>query len=269
MLMSGPSSGMASTGSHWPSLIVNGPIRHQIGMLSTFGPGSRANVTIGRAIQLCIVNIGRFKPAVLDKSAIGAATKFNLGLIGENEEDSPWEPLHTTFGFQPLDSTIIALGDHSALSVNHEATSPEELLCSIVEDLSTAQIYDAPSVNQGGRTPAPLRDARGGGPRNMSGGGGGAILYVGGRHREVFRAAGWSRANIQDYVADHLGRTVADVKSRGYSGGRLRPEQLDAEFLGRIANPRNVVVLAAGGPGSYTLVNRGGGGGHGAMLIAR
>jgi hypothetical protein len=204
---------------------------------------------------------------VLDKSAIGAATKFNLGLIAENEEDSPWEPLHTTFGYQAQDSTIMALGDHSSLSVNHEASTPQELLRSIIEDLSTAQIYDAPSVNQGGHTPAPLRDARGGGPTNRSGGGGGAILYVGGRHRDVFRSAGWSRANIQDYVAEHLGRTVADVRSRGYSGGRLQPDQLDTEFLGRISNPRNVVVLAAGGPGSYTLVNRGGASGHGVQLI--
>jgi hypothetical protein len=234
---------------------------------STFGPGSRANITIGRAIQLCYVNIGRFKPAVLDKSAIGAATKFNLGLIGENEEDSPWEPLHTVFGYQAQDNTIMALGDHSSLSVNHEATTPRELLRGIVDDLSTAQIYDAPSVNQGGQAPAPLRDARGGGPTNRSGGGGGAILYVGGRHRDVFRSAGWTRENIQDFVAEHLGRTVRDVRARGYSGGRLRPDQLDSEFLGRIANPRNVVVLSAGGPGSYTLVNRGSISAHGLHLI--
>jgi hypothetical protein len=269
ILLSNPSTGMASTGSHWPSLIVNGPIRRQLGILSTFGPGSRANITIGRALQLCIVNIGRFKPAVLDKSAIGAATKFNLALIGENEEDSPWAPLHTTFGFQAQDSTVMALGDHSALSVNHEATTPEELLRSIVEDLCTAQVYDAPSVNQGGHEPAPLRDARRGGTANRSGGGGGAILYVGGRHRDVFRTAGWDRPAIQEFVAEHLGRTVADVRSRGYSGGRLRPDQLDTDFLGRLANPANVVILSAGGSGSYTLVNRGGAGGHGIQLIPR
>jgi hypothetical protein len=267
ILLSNPSTGMASTGSHWPSLVVNGPIRGRLRIESTFGPGSRANITIGRAIQLCIVNIGRFKPAVLDKSAIGAATKFNLGLIGENEEDSPWEPLHTTFGFQSDESTVMALGDHSSLSVNHEATTPQELLRSIVEDLSTAQIYDAPSVNQGGREPAPLRDARHGGTANRSGGGGGAILYVGGRHRGVFRRAGWTRNAIQEFVAEHLGRTVADVRSRGYSGGRIRPDQLDTDFLGRISNPANVVVLSAGGPGSYTLINRGGAGGHGIEKI--
>jgi hypothetical protein len=178
---------------------------------NVMGEGFRPNAAIGRAIRLGLINLG----------------------------GSPWEALHMTFGYQAQDSTIRALGVHSSLVVNHEASTPQEL----------------------------LRDARRGGPTNRNGGGGAAILYFGGRHRDVVRSACWSHQNVQDHVAVHLGRAIADVRSRGCSGGRLRPDQSETEFLGRIANPGNVVVLAAGGPGSCTLVNRGDASGHGVQLI--
>jgi hypothetical protein len=129
---------------------------------------------------------------------------------------------------------------------------------SIVADLSTAQIFDAPTVNQGGTNPAGLKDSRRGGPTSTSGGGGGAVVYFGGRHREVLRKAGWSRADVQEYIAEHLGRTIGDIRARGYNGGRIRPDQLDEEFIGRIQDPKYVVVLSAGGEGSYSMIDRGG-----------
>jgi hypothetical protein len=248
----------ASTGAHMPSLIVNGPVRKRLGISSVFGPGARANAVIGRAIVLTCMNVGRERPAVTDKSSLGKADKYNFGLIGENEEDSPWEPLHTVFGFAAEDSTVTAMGDHSLVSVNHEGTTAREVLRAIIEDLSTAQIFDAPTVNQGGQAPVVLRDRRHSPTvsAGMSGGGGGAIVYFGGRHRDVLRREGWSRRDVQEYIAEHLGRTIGEIRSRGYEGRRVLPEQSGDEFIGRVADPTHVVVLSAGGRGSYSVVNR-------------
>jgi hypothetical protein len=248
----------ASTGAHMPSLVVNGPIRRRLGISSVFGPGAHANAAIGRAIVLTCMNVGRERPAITDKSSLGKADKYNFGLIGENEEDSPWEPLHTTFGFDASQSTVASMGDHSLVSVNHQGSTPQEILRAIVEDLATVQIFDAPTVNQGGQSPVVLRDRRAnaGVAAGMSGGGGGAIVYFGGRHRDVLRRAGWSRGDVQEYVAHNLGRTIGDIRSRGYEGRRVLPEQPDDEFIGRVADPSHVVVLSAGGSGSYSVVNR-------------
>src|SRR3981081_2948274 len=53
-------SGAMSTSGPAPLIIVNGPIVRQIGMKSgqnLFGPGNRANATIGRALRLSLINL--------------------------------------------------------------------------------------------------------------------------------------------------------------------------------------------------------------------
>ena len=89
-----------------PLAIVNGPVRKQIGMNGShgaFGPGNRANATIGRAIRLILLNVGGALPGVLDKSTQGTPAKYSY-CVAENEEDSPWAPYHVEKGYRPQDS---------------------------------------------------------------------------------------------------------------------------------------------------------------------
>src|SRR5581483_5149653 len=82
----------ASTGGSAPLLIVNGPIRREIGMNSThnaLGNGSRANATIGRAVRLVLINMLGCVPGELDRSTLGHPGKFTF-CIAEDEEDSSW-----------------------------------------------------------------------------------------------------------------------------------------------------------------------------------
>src|SRR5204862_7908761 len=56
-----------STSTHFaaPLIVVNGPIRASIGLNSAFGvfgPGYRANATIGRALRLLMMNVGGARP---------------------------------------------------------------------------------------------------------------------------------------------------------------------------------------------------------------
>ncbi|MPZ73950.1 MAG: hypothetical protein GEU74_12095 [Nitriliruptorales bacterium] len=269
-------AGLASTGSHWPTVLVNGPVRKTLGIASHLGPGARANATIGRAVLLTSMNVGRFRPALLDKSAVGNAEKYNFAVIGENEEDSPWEPLHVAMGFQPEDSTVMLLGDHSKLVINTEATSPDEVCRSFVSDMTTIQRFDAPSVGRreagqptrlgsfGIQAPFAGAAAGGGGgsaatvldasaparPR-----GGGTTVYVGGTHREIFRRAAWTRRQVQDHIVSlGPGRAIGDIRRSGYDGGRILPEQLDDEFVPITLDPESIVLFAAGGPGGYSFL---------------
>src|SRR6185295_19343688 len=94
-----------------PVLIVNGPIRNEIGVNSgrgCLGPGWRANATIGRAIRLCMLNIGGCPPGDVDKAIHGMPGKLAF-CFGEAEEESPWQPLHVDNGYTRQQSTVTAV----------------------------------------------------------------------------------------------------------------------------------------------------------------
>jgi hypothetical protein len=91
-----------------PVIWVNGPIVKEIGMncrSGYLGPGNRANASIGRAIGLCMINLGwRLLPETGDM--LGQPERYVNILFAENEEDSPWESFAVQQGFAPEDSTV-------------------------------------------------------------------------------------------------------------------------------------------------------------------
>ena len=97
-----------STGSWAPFLVVNGPIRKDIHINSGSGalsPGNLSNSAIGRALGLIVKNIGGARKGIEDMGTLGNPGKYSL-VLAENEEDSPWEPLHVERGFKKEDSTV-------------------------------------------------------------------------------------------------------------------------------------------------------------------
>ncbi|HYG26989.1 MAG TPA: hypothetical protein VD906_08780 [Caulobacteraceae bacterium] len=101
---------LMSTGAFAPLVLVNGPIIERLrvnGGRCCLGPGKQneVNIRIGRAVTLCLKNIGRWVPGVMDLDSIGTPRKFNL-CMAENQADSPWEPYHVTQGFRPDDDTV-------------------------------------------------------------------------------------------------------------------------------------------------------------------
>ena len=93
-----------------PLILVNGPIADRAGInygTSAMGPGvvNKANTAIGRALRLCLINIGYCKAGAGDPNFIGLPTKFGM-CIAENEEVSPWQPYHVDKGFRPDESAV-------------------------------------------------------------------------------------------------------------------------------------------------------------------
>jgi hypothetical protein len=90
-----------------PLTIVNGPVRHRLGVDSgghAYSGGANANGVIGRAIRLALRNIGDAKGEV-DRSTLGMPSKFSF-VLAENEEASPWEPLHVSLGFEASQDVV-------------------------------------------------------------------------------------------------------------------------------------------------------------------
>src|SRR6266567_4536574 len=99
----------STTSSSAAMVVVNGPIRHEIGMnwqIGAMGPYNHANATIGRAYGLLSQNLqGGSEPGVTFMGSQGNNYTYNNVTFAENEERSPWEPLHVQKGFKPTDST--------------------------------------------------------------------------------------------------------------------------------------------------------------------
>jgi len=99
----------ASTGSNTPVVIVNGPIAKELNInsgIGYLGHGWQANSTIGRAVRMCLINLGHVWPQVNDMGLTGREAAFGNYTFAENEEDSPWKPYHTDRGFKAEDSTV-------------------------------------------------------------------------------------------------------------------------------------------------------------------
>lgn len=156
---------LATTFSVGPVVIVSGPVSKAIGMnsgVNVLGQGSRANSTIGRALQLVIRNVGGGRPGGVDRATLGNPGKVGL-CIAEDEERSPWEPLSETRGVAPGVSavTVVAAGGVRSI-VDQTSRTPESLVASMAKSLRGQD----------------------------------AILIVSPDHGRLFRSAGWSRARL-------------------------------------------------------------------------
>jgi hypothetical protein len=99
----------ASTGSITPVILVNGPIAKELNInsgIGYLGHGWRANSTIGRAVRLCLINLGHMWPQANDMALTGREAAFGNFTFAENEADSPWNPYHTDLGYKPEESTV-------------------------------------------------------------------------------------------------------------------------------------------------------------------
>ena len=137
-----------------PCLIVNGPIAEELGINSrygAFGPGTRANATIGRAVRLILLNVGGAAPGILDRSTQGQPAKYAF-CVAENEAESPWDALHVERGFDESQSTVTVtaadgthnLNDH----ISHQAAGILSTLCNAMNDMgaNNSYLYGQPTI---------------------------------------------------------------------------------------------------------------------------
>jgi len=181
-----------STTGTAPLLIVNGPVRARIGLNSTgnvFGSGFRANATIGRAIRLTVINVFDLHPHQLDQATQGTLAKYSA-CIAENEEESPWAPLHVEYGFGPSDSAVTALVVRSCMHIEARHTrAPEQLALDFANTIS--------------RTGALIHETSS------------ALLVLGPEHAQVFAAAGWSKDDVRQAIYDRAVNSRASLAAVG------------------------------------------------------
>ena len=127
-----------------PLIIVNGPIRRELGFAcgsNVFSNVARTNSTLGRALQLILTNLGGARPGEIDMSTLGNAGKFSY-CIAENEEENPWEPLHAESGLKREQSAVTLFAGESPHGVSeHMAREGRHILKAISRALATVWSY--------------------------------------------------------------------------------------------------------------------------------
>jgi len=134
-----------STGAGVIFTMVSGPAVGRLGFHTRewiFGPnGGRANAAIGRAIRLVLWNIGRAHPGKLIKGTMGNPAAWSY-CIGEEQELTPWEPLHVDFGFAPGESavTVMKAGEHSQIAVPLNTVGLNECITLLARGIGRAGV---------------------------------------------------------------------------------------------------------------------------------
>jgi len=180
-----------TTFSATPLTIINGPIRQEIGVNcghNALGHGFRANATIGRVVRLVIMNIGGAKPQEITKATMGHPAQFTF-CVGENEEESPWEPLHVEKGFRPEQSTVTMFGGHSPLQISdHASRSAEQLALSL--GWTMASLWNHKNF--------PLFSD--------------TVLIVCPEHAKTFAQDGWSKNDLRQFLFEKIRKPFREVK---------------------------------------------------------
>jgi hypothetical protein len=217
----GPAS---STGGSAIVVIVNGPIVTRLGIKfgnNLFGQGVRANATIGRAVRLTMMNVMQTQPGLFDRATLGTPGKYSF-CFAENEEESPWEPLHVTRGVRREQSAVTVYASNSLYQVyNQLAAAPEPLLRCFADALVNLGVPNVKGFNQ-------------------------TLLVFAGEHTEVLGKAGWSKREIAEYIVAHARRPLADFKRAARLPGEPTPAD-ETTQRALFERPEDILIVAAGG----------------------
>jgi hypothetical protein len=133
---SGRPSMPSSTTSFASMMVVNGPIRNEIGMNSGLGalsPVNYANSVIGRAWTLMSICLGDMRPGATFTASTGTTINYNNMCCAENEENSIWKPFHVRKGYKAEESTVSLFRGWIVLGFN---TGPARRMAEVVKNTS-------------------------------------------------------------------------------------------------------------------------------------
>lgn len=210
-------------------LVVNGPARTQLDINSghnLFGQGWRANATIGRALRLCLINIGGGLPELGDMSTLGNPNKYG-SCIAENEEASPWEPFHVERGFDAGQTVVTVAGVTAPMNVAILSQDPEAIL----DGISGALLVSGGNLRLFTAQP---------------------LVVIGPVHAVHLARGGYDKASIRQYLWEHgtielTGQHATDDKATREWKVRSVFSEGGKDYLRPCVSADDIGIVVAGG----------------------
>jgi hypothetical protein len=211
-----------STGGAGVLMIINGPVARELDINAgdnLFGPGWRANLTIGRAVRLVMRNVCGSRPGTLDRGTLGHPGKLSY-VIAENEAESPWTPLHVERGFRAEQSTVTVMAAEAPHQFyNQLSRTADGVLTTLADDMRVSgNVMGQPHY----------------------------CVVLAGEHMRTIAADGWTKANIRTFLFDHTQNSIGHLKRTGRMAGAVQPGD-DTTMRPLVASADNILVVAAGG----------------------
>ncbi|WP_423802525.1 hypothetical protein [Neobacillus sp. SAB-20_R2A] len=213
----GPS---ASTHGAAIMIAVNGPIVEQIGLNSganAFGPGNRANATIGRAIRLLMINAGGSPE--FDRSTLGTSAKYSFCFA---EKKTDWTPLHVQRGFKENDSTVTVFACEGPNQIqNHGSLNSVGILRTMSDRMSALGTMNMASETEMAVVLCP-------------------------EHYHHLQKEGWSKESVQQFLYENAKRSIRDMKHGGIIDAPIDDGD-EHKFKHAIPSPEQILLMIAGG----------------------
>jgi hypothetical protein len=232
----------ATTHPAAPLVLVSGPQAAALGMNSgagAFGPGFRANASIGRAVRLVLLNLGGARPGILDRATQGQPSKYTY-CIAENDEESPWVPHRVHLGFQPDETIVIVAALENPHNINdHGSFTAEQILTTIAGTMAT------------------------GGSNSNYLGGTDPYLFLCPEHAVQIAQEGFSREDVQDFLFERarMPRSRMGAGQWSYLRDRHRAnprykelglDDPDLDEFPAMTDPRDLNIVVVGGAGKHS-----------------
>ena len=221
---------LSSLGGSAILTIVNGPIARDLNINSRnnlFGPGNRANATIGRAIRLILMNACAAIPGLFDRSILGHPGKYTY-CIAEAETETHWTPLHVERGFSASQSTVTVFACEGPRHVRTMG-GPENIVFTVA-DVASSLGTSMSTVGSSSDASAVVRQGE-------------IAIIVSGESRVW---DGWSKDDFRRALLPRIKRSMADLKRGGEVREELSPGDEDT-YLPLIASLEDIIVIFAGG----------------------
>ena len=223
---------LATTMPVGPVIVCNGPGTRAIGMnsgMNVFGQGNRANLTIGRAVQLIIRNIGGGRPGEVDRATHGNPGKLSF-CFAEDELGTPWTTLSESRGIsRTTDAVTVFPGEGPRCVVDQLARDPESLTNTFAACLRT--LHNPKSVLAFD-----------------------AIVVMGPEHARVYADAGWDRDRVLTEIHARLQIPGSEL-IRGANGiAEGVPTHLSGMTLPKFRPGGLLLVHAGGGAGLFSAI---------------
>ena len=227
----------ATTGGAAPVIIVNGPVAQRLeinGDTGCFGPGYRANASIGRALRLVIRNLGGLVPGEMDKATLATPARYSF-CFAENEARSPWEPRHLELGYDPTSSIVTVAGIRNVYTVM-ETTVPSgiEIMRTIVGTMQAVGISNYYQIGTGAQI----------------------VMVLCPEHAAEISASGLSKADIREFIYQNARMPLRQLRDVAHFANRNWPDWVDQSnpdtLVPIVASADDIVVLVAGGDGRHS-----------------